>query len=88
MASGLSEAIRLLVQDKGISEELVMKTIEEFLALLEAGDWETLVAELMLRYYDPLYLHTLPQRRIEISLEPFSTGLSEVVETLDRLPGS
>ena len=31
MASGLSEAIRLLVQDKGISEELVMKTIEEFL---------------------------------------------------------
>ncbi|WP_455382414.1 transcription termination factor NusA [Salinispira pacifica] len=31
MTSGLSEAIRLLVQDKGISEELVMKTIEEFL---------------------------------------------------------
>ncbi|HUX11871.1 MAG TPA: transcription termination factor NusA [Spirochaetia bacterium] len=31
MTSGLSEAIRLLVQDKGISEELVLKTIEEFL---------------------------------------------------------
>ncbi len=31
MTSGLSEAIRLLVQDKGISEDLVMKTIEEFL---------------------------------------------------------
>lgn len=31
MASGLSDAIRTLVQDKGISEELVMKTIEDFL---------------------------------------------------------
>ncbi len=31
MASGLAEAIRLLVQDKGIPEELIMRTIEEFL---------------------------------------------------------
>lgn len=31
MASGLADAIRLLVQDKGISEELVKKTIEDFL---------------------------------------------------------
>jgi len=31
MASGLAEAIRLLVEDKGIPEELIMRTIEEFL---------------------------------------------------------
>ncbi|HOV62588.1 MAG TPA: transcription termination factor NusA [Spirochaetia bacterium] len=31
MASGLADAIKGLVQDKGISEELVMKTIEDFL---------------------------------------------------------
>lgn len=31
MASGLAEAIRLLVQDKGISEELIKRTIEDFL---------------------------------------------------------
>ncbi|MFQ3621284.1 MAG: transcription termination factor NusA [Spirochaetales bacterium] len=31
MASELAEAIRMLVQDKGISEELVLKTIEDFL---------------------------------------------------------
>lgn len=31
MASGLTEAVRQLVEDKGISEELVRKTIEEFL---------------------------------------------------------
>jgi len=31
MASGLAEAIRLLVEDKGIPEELIKKTIEEFL---------------------------------------------------------
>jgi N utilization substance protein A len=31
MASDMSEAIRQLVQDKGISEELVLKTIEDFI---------------------------------------------------------
>jgi N utilization substance protein A len=31
MASELAEAIRMLVQDKGIAEELVLKTIEDFL---------------------------------------------------------
>lgn len=31
MAAGIADAIRSLVQDKGISEELVVKTIEEFL---------------------------------------------------------
>jgi N utilization substance protein A len=31
MASDLADAIRMLVQEKGISEELVLKTIEEFL---------------------------------------------------------
>lgn len=31
MSSGIAEAIRQLVQDKGISEDLVVKTIEDFL---------------------------------------------------------
>ncbi len=31
MASGLADAIRSIVQDRGISEDLVMKTIEDFL---------------------------------------------------------
>ena len=31
MASGLANAVRELVENKGISEELVRKTIEEFL---------------------------------------------------------
>ena len=31
MGADLSDAIKMLVQEKGISEELVMKTIEDFL---------------------------------------------------------
>lgn len=31
MASGIAEAVRQLVQDKGITEDLVMRTIEDFL---------------------------------------------------------
>ena len=30
MSSGIAEAIKQLVQDKGISEDLVIKTIEDF----------------------------------------------------------
>lgn len=68
-----------------LKEKLGKKTVEEFLALLNAGDWELLVRELMVRYYDPLYLHTLPEQRVEIELEPFSAGVELVAETIDRL---
>jgi hypothetical protein len=47
MASGLADAIKALVQDKGISEELVKQTIEDFLFQFMHGKilwpkWKTL----------------------------------------------
>ncbi len=63
------------------------QTVAEFLALLRAGEWGALVRELMVRYYDPLYLHTLPQQRIEIELEPFEDGVRRVIAALDILSG-
>jgi len=70
---------------RALKEKLGKKVVEEFLALLDAGDWETLVGELMVRYYDPLYLHTRPEQRVEINLEPFSTGVNRVAEAVDQL---
>lgn len=68
-----------------LKERLGNEAVSELTALLNSGQWESLVRELMVRYYDPLYLHTLPEERIEISLEPFVQGVKEVIRALDRL---
>lgn len=51
------------------------EAVERLLELLDAGAWEALVRELMVLYYDPLYNHTKPERRLEIDLEPEVAGL-------------
>lgn len=63
---------------KALKDKLGRKKVDEYLALLEAGDWQTLVADLMENYYDPLYRHTFPERRIEVNLEPEETALERI----------
>lgn len=70
---------------RALKERCGQQAVEEMLALLERGAWEELVSELMLRYYDPLYRHTLPERRIEIMIEPESTGLPRLREAIATL---
>ena len=67
-----------------LKERLGRATVSELISLLDAGRWEDLVRELMVRYYDPLYMHTLPEQRIELGLEPFDEGVERVAATLDR----
>ena len=54
---------------KALRQRLGGEVVERFLALLAAGEWEALARELMLRYYDPLYSHTQPERRIVIAID-------------------
>jgi tRNA 2-selenouridine synthase len=61
---------------EALRERLGKQTIAEFLTLLDAGEWETLVQELMARYYDPLYRHTLPEQRIEVDFDDQEIGIS------------
>ncbi|HEY5672779.1 MAG TPA: tRNA 2-selenouridine(34) synthase MnmH [Malonomonas sp.] len=68
-----------------LKERLGKQVVAELLGLLQQGQWEQLVRELMVRYYDPLYLHTLPAQRIEIELDPFEQGCLRVAEALDGL---
>lgn len=63
---------------KALKDKLGRKKVEEYLELLESGDWQTLVADLMENYYDPLYRHTFPERRIEVNLEPEETALDRI----------
>ena len=63
---------------KALKDRLGRKKVAEYLMMLEAGDWEMLVADLMENYYDPLYQHTLPERRIEVSLTSQETALERI----------
>ncbi|MEA3543619.1 MAG: tRNA 2-selenouridine(34) synthase MnmH [Thermodesulfobacteriota bacterium] len=68
-----------------LKERLGSTVVAEFLELLDSGQWDKLVRELMVRYYDPLYLHTLPEHRVEIELETVDFATQKVAVALDRL---
>jgi len=68
-----------------LKERLGSKVVTEFLKLLDSGQWDKLVRELMVRYYDPLYMHTLPEKRVEIELETVDSATQKVAAALDRL---
>ncbi len=61
------------------------ETVERLLGLLEAGQWQHLVRELMVLYYDPLYCHTRPERRIEIDIEADGEGLAGLKEAIESI---
>ena len=68
-----------------IREKLGGETVERFLALLHDGQWEELTRELMEIYYDPLYRHTFPDRRIEVEIEPFAGSLAGVKQAIAEI---
>lgn len=61
------------------------RTVERLLELLEAGRWQELVRELMLLYYDPLYNHTKPQRRIEVDIDAGESGRLALRDAIDAI---
>lgn len=68
-----------------LKERLGGKTIEQYRQLLAHHDWETLIAELMTNYYDPLYLHTRPEQRIEICYDTLEQGAEQVAAVIKQL---
>ena len=39
----------------------------------------------MVRYYDPLYQHTLPKRRLEVQVDDFEVGYRNLTAAIARL---
>ncbi|MDT8440169.1 MAG: tRNA 2-selenouridine(34) synthase MnmH [Desulfuromonadales bacterium] len=70
---------------EALRERLGRQVVGELLVLLDAGDWQRLVEVLMVRYYDPLYRHTLPERRIEIDFDAAEEGHAALCQAIDRL---
>lgn len=72
---------------RALKERFGNKAVAEMLGLLQAGEWEELVRQLMIRYYDPLYQHTCPERRIEVWLKDEADDLGRLRTALARVLG-
>ncbi len=70
---------------RALKDKLGKETVQRYLALLDAGEWSELVRELMVNYYDPLYRHSLPDRRVEIDLEPETAAPGRIGEAITGL---
>lgn len=68
-----------------LKERLGKELVAELLAMLEQGDWQALVRRLMVDYYDPLYRHTRPDRRIEVAVEPETEALDRLLAALRQV---
>jgi tRNA 2-selenouridine synthase len=68
-----------------LKDKLGKETVSHYLQLLETGNWQDLVHELMVNYYDPLYRHTLPERRIEVDLEPEEMALEKIKSAISQV---
>jgi len=68
-----------------IKDKLGGVIVDQMLELLHASQWSELVRELMVRYYDPLYQHTFPERRVEIEIEPFVGSLELLKKAISEI---
>jgi tRNA 2-selenouridine synthase len=68
-----------------LKEKLGKETVSHYLKLLETGHWQELVHELMVNYYDPLYRHTLPEKRIEVELQPEEMALKKIESAISQV---
>lgn len=70
---------------QALRERLGRQVVEELTGLLRQGEWEELVRRLMIRYYDPLYRHTFPERRIEVAIDDEAAGVTRLQAAIDQI---
>jgi tRNA 2-selenouridine synthase len=70
---------------RALKARLGRQAVEGLLDLLEQGAWQELVRELMVGYYDPLYRHTLPAQRIEVSVADSTADLADLKRTIAQV---
>lgn len=70
---------------QSLQRRLGIAEVENMLELLRQKNWHELVAELMLKYYDPLYRHTKPDNRITVELDPFATQQTQLLQAVDSI---
>jgi tRNA 2-selenouridine synthase len=72
---------------RALKERLGRQAVEELSGLLREGRWDELVCQLMVRYYDPLYQHTFPERRIEVPFNDEAGGMVRLKTAIGQVLG-
>ncbi|MBN2644578.1 MAG: tRNA 2-selenouridine(34) synthase MnmH [Desulfuromonadaceae bacterium] len=100
LETSLENRIRIIAEDYDISNQppdafvppinalkqrLGHTRVNELLQMLHHRDWHELIRALMEDYYDPLYAHTKPDNRIEISIDPFASEQPQLRAAIDRV---
>ncbi|PLX92832.1 MAG: tRNA 2-selenouridine(34) synthase MnmH [Desulfuromonas sp.] len=100
LETSMDNRVRIILEDYTVDElpkdafvqpiesikcRLGKEETEQMLDLLHRKQWHQLISELMIKYYDPLYRHTRPDDRIEISIDPFAKDQSELKQAVDRI---
>jgi len=70
---------------RAITERLGKEKVQRLLDHLGERNWRELVRELMVDYYDPLYAHTCPERRVEIAMDDWEKGIERLKEEVAAL---
>jgi tRNA 2-selenouridine synthase len=68
-----------------LKERLGSSAVAGLLKLLHEKQWEELTRQLMVEYYDPLYLHTLPPRRLEVRVDNLDAGVADLKQAISQL---
>ena len=76
MAAAFEPAITAL------KERLGKQVVAELLDLLAIRDWAELTRRLLVDYYDPLYLHTMPKNPVKISIESLEDGVQKLKQAI------
>ncbi|PKL45274.1 MAG: tRNA 2-selenouridine(34) synthase MnmH [Candidatus Riflebacteria bacterium HGW-Riflebacteria-1] len=68
-----------------LKERLGKQVVAELLDLLAKRDWSELTRRLLVDYYDPLYLHTMPNNPVNIHIESLEDGVHKLKQAILQL---
>lgn len=72
---------------EGLKNRLGGSKVKELQGLIDNQNWPKLVEMLMIDYYDPLYMHTKPERRIDIQIDA-AGGYEKLLAAISKLTTS
>lgn len=72
---------------RGLKKYISEKSIEDYCEMVEAGDYEEVVKELMIKYYDPMYMHSADKYNYsdKIMINSVEEGVSLLKAFMEKL---
>ncbi|EKD82766.1 MAG: Rhodanese-like protein, partial [uncultured bacterium] len=70
---------------QALKDRLGKQVVGELLGLLADKEWSALIRRLLVDYYDPLYMHSRSQNRIDICIENLDDGVNKLKQAIAQL---